>query len=1005
MSSSSGTEDNADCDSFAIIEDEPESIQLGETGSLCTLNMASLDSTHVNQTLKATNEGDTLVRDPDNGAPMSNGALASTGASASNDVIANNGETVSLQSDSLQTLTIKNNNDITVSVKPPPEKKEVYMEKPMIFIEQGPDGKLVVNDEAVKKLSKIEKPMVIMAIVGPYRTGKSYLANRLANAEKHSGFELGDTVQSKTKGIWIWAREHREDPEKCFLIIDTEGLHDGTNKGGGKNYENKIFAMSILLCSVFVFNTTSRIDQKAIDELDFITHITDYIEGQAPDPMDDTRDNEDFDPYISIRPKFAWVLRDFFLKCEMDGHVITSEEYMEKCLECKTIPRMANKRMKDELDDFNYPREQIKNMFPERTCFCMVTPISDQKLLANIDSVDEEKLEPAFLQEVQAFEDFIMYKCEPKYMMLGHKKVYITGKRLASLAETYVQTDTPNIQRAIDGITKRENEAVMDDIIACHHEHIEQNCSMPMEPNKLQEYITKQEEALIKEFGERKMNDKDLKYEKEMKDRIIKSKESILQTNEAIVKSECLRLLADSVEHYHDLIREECIFPVPQSDLQRANADTHKTIVQDFIKNTAFDSKQQFVEKLKSDLEREYKKLLERNEADDNRIRLKGKEKIDECCSHLVCSMKKERQDIGNEPIDDEDLRKVYDKCFDEEMKRFGEAVTFYGKEELQKNLKHKLDEERKKFEIMNKTARDHKKLLETEKRLAETAQNLKITTETSDKNKSELEMVNKQLMKTKKEGEQVKERLSEQNKKLDETVQKANELEKSNKNLEVNVQEECEKNKQMHLELNEKMKQLAETNDLFMNKTVELENTRKLVDTMGLLVENLEKSRGLFRLRLKGAPYILEAIAEDKVILSKIEAGKNSKGDLWKCDGLYIVNYEFQKVLDFNPREMQKGRTKLFLSEKEGGRVSQHWLLKSDQAFVRIKSKQRSKDKDLVLEGDCKFLTGTKFDKAAEKGVCVAERASIDFISESQKWACIIAHNISITQQTEDII
>ena len=39
---------------------------------------------------------------------------------------------------------------------------------------------LSVNHEAIEILEKISQPVVVVAIVGLYRTGKSYLMNRLA---------------------------------------------------------------------------------------------------------------------------------------------------------------------------------------------------------------------------------------------------------------------------------------------------------------------------------------------------------------------------------------------------------------------------------------------------------------------------------------------------------------------------------------------------------------------------------------------------------------------------------------------------------------------------------------------------------------------------------------------------------------------------------------------------------------------------------------------------------
>lgn len=48
-----------------------------------------------------------------------------------------------------------------------------------------------------------EKPISIVSIAGAYRTGKSYLINKLLQI-KEKGFKTGSTVQAVTKGLHIW---------------------------------------------------------------------------------------------------------------------------------------------------------------------------------------------------------------------------------------------------------------------------------------------------------------------------------------------------------------------------------------------------------------------------------------------------------------------------------------------------------------------------------------------------------------------------------------------------------------------------------------------------------------------------------------------------------------------------------------------------------------------------------------------------------------------------------
>ncbi|KTG42893.1 hypothetical protein cypCar_00016986 [Cyprinus carpio] len=100
----------------------------------------------------------------------------------------------------------------------------VTMQSPVCLIDNDVDGKLCVKESALQILQKIEQPVVVVAVVGLYRTGKSYLMNRLAG--KQTGFELGSTVESKTKGIWMWCLPHPTKEGTTLVLLDTEGLGD-----------------------------------------------------------------------------------------------------------------------------------------------------------------------------------------------------------------------------------------------------------------------------------------------------------------------------------------------------------------------------------------------------------------------------------------------------------------------------------------------------------------------------------------------------------------------------------------------------------------------------------------------------------------------------------------------------------------------------------------------------------------------------------------------------------
>ncbi len=54
--------------------------------------------------------------------------------------------------------------------------------EPQCLIGTGLDGRLEASVEVLEELRGLDRPCVVIAIAGLYRTGKSYLMNRLAGS-------------------------------------------------------------------------------------------------------------------------------------------------------------------------------------------------------------------------------------------------------------------------------------------------------------------------------------------------------------------------------------------------------------------------------------------------------------------------------------------------------------------------------------------------------------------------------------------------------------------------------------------------------------------------------------------------------------------------------------------------------------------------------------------------------------------------------------------------------
>jgi hypothetical protein len=111
-----------------------------------------------------------------------------------------------------------------------------------------------VNQEALDIVSQIPGPIAVVSVVGLYRTGKSYLMNRVI-LDRQQGFGVGPTVNPCTKGLWIWGtpikgQQPNGDPVNV-LVIDTEGIGALDEDS---NHDTRVFSLAVLLSSLFLYN-------------------------------------------------------------------------------------------------------------------------------------------------------------------------------------------------------------------------------------------------------------------------------------------------------------------------------------------------------------------------------------------------------------------------------------------------------------------------------------------------------------------------------------------------------------------------------------------------------------------------------------------------------------------------------------------------------------------------------------------------------------------------------
>lgn len=117
-------------------------------------------------------------------------------------------------------------------------------------------------------------------------------------------------------------------------MVDSEGIgaldEDAT-------HDTRIFALVLLLSSVFLYNSQGSIDENAIQALSLVVNLTKHIQlkhGQVKDDgyTDDEEEVQEED-YRQFLPSFYWILRDFSLQLlDEDGENITPNEYLNRAL-------------------------------------------------------------------------------------------------------------------------------------------------------------------------------------------------------------------------------------------------------------------------------------------------------------------------------------------------------------------------------------------------------------------------------------------------------------------------------------------------------------------------------------------------------------------------------------------------------------------------------------------------------------------------------------------------
>eukprot|EP01018_Ginkgo_biloba_P021311 Gb_13015 [translate_table: standard] len=178
--------------------------------------------------------------------------------------------------------------------------------------------RLELNELVLERLASIEDPLAIVAVVGPYHGGKSFLLNVLLNSTL--GFPVSARPEPETRGIWISIvpkSKLKGVDGSQVILLDTEGFY---GEGATRLYDAKVFAIATLLSSHLVYNTIRTLgDAQSVSSLADLSkqaqifNLHNWL--QTTDSADEHFSQIDVDTSLLLKtldfPPLTWVVQGF----------------------------------------------------------------------------------------------------------------------------------------------------------------------------------------------------------------------------------------------------------------------------------------------------------------------------------------------------------------------------------------------------------------------------------------------------------------------------------------------------------------------------------------------------------------------------------------------------------------------------------------------------------------------------------------------------------------------
>ncbi|DBA92145.1 TPA: hypothetical protein ACH3X1_015866 [Trebouxia sp. C0004] len=311
--------------------------------------------------------------------------------------------------------------------------------------------KLSVSEEGLEALRSIPGPVVPVVVIGPYRSGKSFLLNQLLGVGCTEGFGVGHTRSTQTKGVWVWGEPQKlpladktlpefGGQEASIVYLDTEGFE---STGKADAYDDRIFALSTLISAVLVYNLPETVRESDIQKLSFAVELAegfyaDVQGGGGSSPVEPGN--------------MLWLIQRDFLEGK------TVQDMVSEAL----LP-VANPYEDQDIAQVNKIRQSLRLVARNSTAFGLHQPHMERTKLCELG---DDQLDRQYVQQRSSLRELVKQLAKPKRV---NGKV-MTGPALAELVSQMVTAlnarDIPTAGSILEHFNKELVYRVRDSYIA-----------------------------------------------------------------------------------------------------------------------------------------------------------------------------------------------------------------------------------------------------------------------------------------------------------------------------------------------------------------------------------------------------------------------------------------------------------------------------------------------------------------------------------------------------------